>query len=108
MTHDRGAWWVRSRRKRLGPVLEVLESFAAARGWHSSRLPSGRFGADALIDLLTRLGLAQRAPERVVLDDTTFHQLRMDEEAAIGAKLEVLGRALLDHVDRLAARREPA
>jgi hypothetical protein len=104
--HERGAWWVRSRRRRLGPVLEVLESFAQARGWLVSRLPTARFGADALIGLLDRTGLALRMPERVMLDDAAFHQLRMDEEAVIGARLDTLGRALLDHIEALSARKE--
>jgi hypothetical protein len=100
---EHGAWWVRARRRRVGPLLEVCDAFAAKRGWVSARRGSDGLSAASLLSVAERLGVVALTPDRAVLDDTLFHQLRHDEEAVLAPSLDGLSRALRAHVDALVA-----
>jgi hypothetical protein len=100
---DRGGWWVRLHRRRIGPLLEVCDRFAASRGWHPCRRASG-VEAGTLLDLAERAGVAVRADGRAMLEDTWFAQLRTDEEESlVGAALDGLADAMTAHLDDLHA-----
>jgi hypothetical protein len=103
LRRERGDWWVRSRRRMIGPVLEVCDAFAVGRGWLASRRPTDMLTADALLGVLEKTGVIQRSSDQAVLDDALFLQLRSGEEVAMGAALEELGRAILERVEALAA-----
>lgn len=101
---ERGAWVVRAHRKRLGPLLELLDGFALSRGWLPSRRGGG-LDASTLLALLERLGILVRTAAHAVLDDGLFAALREEEEesAALGPGLDALATAFADHLDHLHA-----
>lgn len=104
-----GRWEVTRGRIRHGAVLDVLDAFAARRGWHTSRFPQAGLDADVLVSLTVRLGLAVPTDDAVWLDDHAFHALRHDDDArALATPLEALAASLdgwLSGLERAARRR---
>lgn len=97
-----GHWTVSRSRHRYGRLLEVLDAFAAFRGWHPSRLPHAGLDDDVLCGLLERLSVARDAGDRLLLDDAFFLDLRSAEGArGIGQALEEIAGALASWLDRL-------
>ena len=100
---------VRWGRLPLGPLIDVLASFAVSQGWVVSRPPPGAGqlrGAD-LVAAASTLGLIERTGSRIVLDELLFMRLQDDPEAGlIGDQLQPLADRLhrwLDGVGRLGA-----
>lgn len=99
-------WQVRHHRRRVGPLLHVLDTLARKLGCVPSRRVHGGLSAGGLVGVLEGLGVALRTERCLVLDDAFFRLLRMDdEEQPIGAALEALADHLANHLD---AVRQPA
>lgn len=97
-----GAWTVSRARHRYGRLLEVLDAFAASRGWHPSRLPHAGLDDDVLCGLMERLALARDTGDRMLLDDAFFLDLRSGEPTrALGASLQALAGVFSTWLDRL-------
>jgi len=96
-----GQWTLQRHRKVAGELLETLDEYATARGWHPSRRPEGSYGASALLRTLESLGVVTRLPTLAVLDDGFFDMLRSDpEEMEISEELEPLAADIGAWLDR--------
>lgn len=102
LAYTQGQWVLRRQRRRLGDVLDVLDGFAAQRGWIASRRRHGGLGSAVVVSLLSQVGIALQVGEQLLLDDGFFHQLRHDdEEIPLAEALEPLTAALDDYLDAL-------
>ena len=87
---------IHHRRRQIGPLLSVLEAFAAGQGWVCSRPTRGGLDGSVLEAVARTLGIGTRAGRRLVLDERLFVQLQEDPEAHL--TYEQL-RPLVDRLD---------
>ncbi len=100
LTSRKGGWEVLRRRKRLGPVMDVLDSFAQAREWIVCRRRTGGLTAGQLIDVFEALGMASEVGNNAVLAESFFAQLRTEaEEMELLDKLLPLSEALAQFLE---------
>lgn len=77
----RNGWRVLRRGRVLGPVLELLDRFAASRGWIPSRRIAGGLGLGPFLAGLETAGIAHvLGGDVAVLAERLFHRLRTDPE----------------------------
>lgn len=74
---------VRHRRRAIGPLLTVLQAFAAAQGWVCSRPTRGGLSGPVLEAVARTLGICTRSGRRIVMEERLFVQLQEDAEARI-------------------------
>jgi hypothetical protein len=88
----------------LGELLEVLDGFAASRGWLVCRRPRGGLTSTAWLEVLEACGLVVRVGPRHVLAERFFVQLRSDaEEMEAWRRLQPMSEALEAHLASLPA-----
>jgi hypothetical protein len=93
-------WEVRWRRKRMGSLLDVIDQFAASRGWAVARRPGG-LPADTLMHSIEAVGIAWVNDKRAVLEEKFFGQLRRQpEEFEVFERLQPLAVAFEDWLDQ--------
>jgi hypothetical protein len=86
----------------LGELLDVLDGFAASRGWLVCRRRRGGLSSTALLEILEACGLVVQVGARRVLAERFFVQLRSDaEEIEVYRRLQPLSEALEAHVAAL-------
>jgi hypothetical protein len=98
-------WSIRYRRERLGSVLDVVDDFAAARGWLASRRVGTGLDAEALLGLLETLGIATIGGRRALLHEQFFARLRTEaEEMEVADRLAPLAASLDAHLEAVEPR----
>jgi len=101
VVRHKGRWVLRHGRRRLGPLLAVLDEFAAARGWLVCRRRRGGLDARVLLGLLRDVGIITLTGRVAVLAEPLFARLRGDaEEMEVHEPLRALADALEAHLGR--------
>ena len=99
---SRGRWRVRWKKRNIGALLQVMDRFAARRGYTVLRRPKGGLPDAALLDMLESVGIASTLGKQAVLSERFFGQLReAPEESEVFALLRPLVQTFEDDLGAL-------
>lgn len=95
LTRHRGAWWVTRGERRHSLLFPLIERFASARGWSTTRHPRHGLSDSALLDGLEAVGIVHLTARRALLAEPLFGALIEEiDESEVYDSLSELVEAL--------------